>query len=262
MKKFIGIGFIVVMTFMLSSFAVAAPKDTPPGQQNTPPGQLNNQNTPPGQQNTPPGRQEIVISGTIINACYQKIDGQLRVVSDPSQCRPSELPITLSAPPQPKTVFITSLTYDGTQIGGIAGADAQCNALAAAAVPALPGTYKAWISDDSVGPATTFTRYTGPYVNTAGDVIANDWVGLTSGVLFNSIRYSESGADLTPASGGPIDVWTGTDTSGNPVVGQTCTGWTAAGSGIEGYGNSPDADWTLGPSLDCAQQAHLYCIEQ
>lgn len=252
MKKVFFVSFIAAVLLIFGSVAMGAPKDTPPGQQKD----------PSGLQNAPVEQQEIVINGTVINACFQKINGQLRVVSDPSQCRPSEMPITLSSPPQPKTVFITSLTYEGDQIGGIAEADDLCNASAAAAVPALPGTYKAWISDESEGPATTFTRYTGPYVNTVGDVIANDWVGLTSGVLLTSIRYSESGVDLTPVSGGPIDVWTGTDTSGNPVAGQTCTGWTVAGTGIEGYGNSPNADWTLAQPLDCTQQAHLYCIEQ
>lgn len=260
MKKVFFVSLIAAVLLIFGSVAMAVPKNTPPGQQNDPPGQ---QNTPTEQQNAPTEQQAIVINGTVINACYQKINGQLRVVSDPSQCRPSEVPITLSTPPEPKTVFITSVTYEGDLIGGIAAADDLCNTLATAADPALPGTYKAWISDDSEGPATTFTRYAGPYVNTAGDVIANDWVGLTSGVLLNSIRYSESGVDLTPAGGGSIDVWTGTDTSGNPVAGQTCTGWTATGTGIEGDGNSPNADWTyVSTPLDCTQQAHLYCVEQ
>jgi hypothetical protein len=240
MKKSIWISLIVVMTFMMGSIAMAKPEQAPPGQQG------------------------IVINGTIINACYQKINGQLRVVSDPGQCRPSEVPITLSSPAQPKTVFITSVTFPGAQIGGIAGADAICNALAAAAVPILPGTYKAWISDDFIGPATTFIHNMGPYVNTVGNVIANDWIGLTSGVLLNPIRYSESGVDLTPASGGPIDVWTGTDTFGNPLVGLTCVGWTAVGlDGMPGNGNSTNTTWTLAPTLlNCAQDAHLYCFEQ
>lgn len=238
MKKFILISFAVLMTVMFSSMAMAKPKPQPP----------------------PPG---IVVSGDVINACYQKINGQLRIVSGPNQCRPSEVPISLSSPPQPKTVFITSLTYEGGLIGGIAAADAICNAVAVAAVPVLPGIYKAWISDDFIGPATTFIHNMGPYVNTVGNVIANDWIGLTSGVLLNAIRYSESGVDLTPASGGPIDVWTGTDTLGNPVAGQTCNGWTAVGLlGIEGFGNVTNVMWTLGPPLNCADMAHLYCFEQ
>jgi hypothetical protein len=240
MKKFSLICLIVAMSVMLSSIAMAKPKQNPSG---------------------PPA---LVVNGTVIPACYQKINGQLRVVSDPGQCRPSEVPISLSSPPQPKTVFITSLTYVGAAIGGIAGADALCNTLAATVVPGLAGTYKAWISDDSMGPATTFTHNMGPYVNTHGDIIANDWIGLTSGVILKPILYDESGANLTPPTGGPIDVWTGTDPFGHPVVGQTCFSWTAVGvDGIQGLGMVTTPLWTMAPPpANCTGMAHLYCFEQ
>lgn len=240
MRKCILIGFIFVMSVMFSSTAMAKAK---------------------------PKQNPIVISGGVINACYQKINGQLRVVSDPGQCRPSEFPISLSAPPQSKRVFITSLTYEGDKIEGIAGADAICNTLAAAAVPGLTGTYKAWISDDitGLGPATTFIHNMAPYINTHGDIIANDWIGLTSGVLLNPILYDESGTNLSP-TGGPIDVWTGTNTLGQPIVGQTCAGWTAAGvTGIEGLGMVTTPDWTMVtavPPVNCTAKFHLYCFEQ
>lgn len=233
MKKLISISLMVLITIMFSSIAVAKSKPNPP----------------------------IVVNGTVINACYQKINGQLRVVSDPSMCRPSEIPITLSAPEHPKKVFITSLTYVGGAIGGIAGADADCSALATAA--GLPGTYKAWISDDTIGPATTFTHSTVPYVNTHGDIIANDWIGLTSGVLLKPILYDESGLPASPPTA-PILVWTGTDPLGDPALNQTCTGWTAAGvTGMEGLGMVTNSTWTLNPPpANCADSAHLYCFEQ
>src|SRR5207248_2675590 len=44
-----------------------------------------------------------------------------------------------------KRVFVTSVMYDGN-LGGLAGADAKCQARATAA--SLSGTYKAWLSDD------------------------------------------------------------------------------------------------------------------
>jgi len=64
MKKFSLISFVLVITFMFSSMAIAA-KPQPP---------------------TP--------SGTVIYGCYQKVNGQLRIVSASSQCRPSELLIS------------------------------------------------------------------------------------------------------------------------------------------------------------------------
>lgn len=241
MRRVILIGFIFVMSIMFSSMAMAKPKKNTSG---------------------PPS---IVISGDVIHACYQKINGQLRIVSDPSQCRPSEMPISLSSAPEPKTVFITSQTYEGDKTGGIAAADTICNTLAAAVVPSLTGTYKAWISDDSMGPATTFTHSMGPYVNTHGDVIATDWIGLTSGVLLKPILYDESGTNLTPPTGAPIDVWTGTNTFGQPIVGQTCAGWTAVGvTGIEGFGMVTTSDWTMVTAIpaNCTAMFHLYCFEQ
>jgi len=32
--------------------------------------------------------------GNVLNGCYQKINGQLRIVSNPGQCNPSELPVS------------------------------------------------------------------------------------------------------------------------------------------------------------------------
>jgi hypothetical protein len=78
-KKFILIGFIIVIALMFSSVAIAKPgghrpTPTPTATQETP---------------TPPAPSENVLNG-----CYQKVNGQLRIVSDTSQCNPSELPIS------------------------------------------------------------------------------------------------------------------------------------------------------------------------
>jgi hypothetical protein len=66
MKKFILTSFIVAVTFMFSSVVMAAPKPQP---------------QPPVDQN-------------VLTGCYQKINGQLRIVSSASQCRPSEVAIS------------------------------------------------------------------------------------------------------------------------------------------------------------------------
>lgn len=238
-KSFFVVGFIAIMTLIFGSTAVAKTKPKP---------------------STPP---TLVVNGTIVNTCYQKINGQLRVVSDPTQCRPSEFPLALSAAPSFKKIFITSQTYVGSQIGGITQADALCNALATTAVPALTGKYKAWVSDETMGPATTFAHAMAPYVNTHGEIVANDWIGLTSGALLHAVLYDESGD--TPLTN-PLAVWTGTDPIGNPVVGQTCAGWTAAGlNGTQGIGTETSPEWTMTlPSTLplCSTGAHLYCIEQ
>ena len=67
MKKFILIGFIAVTIFTFSSMAMAASKAQP----------------------QPPAPSANVITG-----CYQKVNGQLRIVNNASQCRPSEIAIS------------------------------------------------------------------------------------------------------------------------------------------------------------------------
>jgi len=66
MKKLILTSFIVAVTFMFSSVVMAAPKPQP---------------QPPVDQN-------------VLTGCYQKINGQLRIVTSASQCRPSEVAIS------------------------------------------------------------------------------------------------------------------------------------------------------------------------
>jgi len=66
MKKLILTSFIVAVTFMFSSVVMAAPKPQP---------------QPPVDQN-------------VLTGCYQKINGQLRIVTSASQCRSSEVAIS------------------------------------------------------------------------------------------------------------------------------------------------------------------------
>ena len=64
-----------------------------------------------------------------------------------------------------RTVFLTSMTFNG-DLGGVAGADAKCQAAADAPLSIVPiGTYLAWISD-AIGnsPSTKFSQSTLPYV--------------------------------------------------------------------------------------------------
>ena len=82
-KKLIIISFVVVITLMLNSMAMAKPQ-------------------PP----TPNG---------VLNGCFKKVNGQLRIVSSPSQCNPSEVAISwnIVGPQGPTGVFATS-TFSGS----------------------------------------------------------------------------------------------------------------------------------------------------
>jgi hypothetical protein len=68
-------------------------------------------------------------------------------------------------PPEPMIVFITSSRYNDAKVGGVAGADVHCQALADAddSVEVLKGgkTFKAWISDGVSSPASSFSKSSG-----------------------------------------------------------------------------------------------------
>ena len=83
-------------------------------------------------------------------------------------------------------MFITSKTVTGN-MGGLAGADAICNKLAA--IANVPGTYKAWLSDSKQSPNTRLTYASGAYVLLDGTPLANNWADLVDGPLAHAIDH-------------------------------------------------------------------------
>jgi cysteine-rich repeat protein len=158
-------------------------------------------------------------------------------------------------------VFVSSATWKG-DLGGLAGADAKCQALALDAM--LGGVWMAWLSDDDAGPADRFTTKGGsmPYVLVDGVQIADDWADLVDGDLDGPIHRTETGA----MSGGSIQVWTNTDIAGNPSsIDKFCADWSDPGGGASGdFGDRTvqDGNWTKKGSGGCNTACHLYCFEQ
>ena len=181
-----------------------------------------------------------------------------------------------------KTVFVTSETYTG-DLGGLAGADEKCNALASDA--GLDGTYMAWLSGSAKipptspayvpSPAVRFTKSPIPYARVDGAVIASDWDDLVDGTLLVPIKVTEKGT-YTPSSDclGATDdvscwdfVWSGVRSDGTsddssfgycPGVGEGYWNSSEAVAGDNRYGarmgstNFIDAYWTEVPScLNC-----------
>jgi hypothetical protein len=159
-------------------------------------------------------------------------------------------------------VFATSSTQQG-DLGGLTGADTICQNLAAAA--GLPGTYKAWLSDDTGSPSTRFVQSTGPYRRVDNVTVANNWADLTDGLLLSEIDRSESGA-IVGQSGSVNRVWTDTTTSGTVNNDQHCHRWSTAaagqGGGFRGTVLSSSEQWTLINSADCDFDGRLYCFQQ
>jgi hypothetical protein len=154
----------------------------------------------------------------------------------------------------PMRVFITSVSYVGT-FGTASQADSLCTTAAQAANKG--GTWKAWLSTDSVAAATRFVEV-GPWYQQSSDgstrLTFNNKANLTTTPLFG-ISVDEMGR-LTSNS-----YWTGT--SGGGAIGSTCASWTDGISQASyGRANQVSTSWTE-YSTDYCQNAHaLLCFEQ
>jgi hypothetical protein len=172
-----------------------------------------------------------------------------------------------------RTVFVSSTTSTGA-LGGLAAADARCQALASAA--GLRGTFKAWLGDSSASAGERLAHSTGPYVRTDGVQVAESWADLVTPPLAHPIDVDEHGATLPPGGDlfSTVYVWTGTLPDGRSVGPWNCDAWTSAGgrefkdNGIVGNAHDP-ADWSAVPAapaevmtLGCESDFRLYCFQQ
>lgn len=168
----------------------------------------------------------------------------------------------------PRTVFVTSQTFMGGGLNGLAGADVICQQSAVAAN--LGGTYLAWLSDSTGSPSTRFLRSPEPYVLVDGTVVANGWPDLTSGMLRHAIDMTEAGEPrpLTPIGCGGPTVWSDTSSDGTQLDAlASCGDWmdTAANAAYLGLVGSTTL-WSQvcreqGTGV-CGSMAALYCFEQ
>lgn len=172
-------------------------------------------------------------------------------------------------------VFLTSESYEGG-FGGLAGADANCQRLARE--EGLPGTFKAWLSDQYTHAADRLTHSIVPYALVNGTTVADNWQDLTNGGgLKKAISVSEGGYDWYGVCahcfwmpGGCGSVWTATSPSGFSERG-TCINWSSQSlsdhGGIGIYCLESNDSWTQYPpgvsaSVDCSHSRSLYCFQQ
>lgn len=173
-----------------------------------------------------------------------------------------------------KRVFVTSTIYTGN-LGGLAGADSQCQTRANAA--SLGGTWRAWLSDSSQSPSNRFIQSSGPYRLLNGTTIANSWSDLTDGILAAPINISELGTtppntvDICGIGLGGSNVYTGTTAQGtlfNPGNPFICNNWSTSSSSVwADFGATvrTNTEWSnicYAGSANCSQFARLYCFEQ
>jgi len=112
-----------------------------------------------------------------------------------------------------KTVFVTKASFI-SDMGGLAGADAKCQAEADDPESIVPaGTYLPWLSDGIDSPDTRFTKSSHPYVLPDGTKIAENYTDLTDGSILHAVNVDATGAPVLGAQ----RFWTGTMTDGKAV---------------------------------------------
>ncbi len=158
-----------------------------------------------------------------------------------------------------RIVFVSGSTYTGA-LGGLAGADATCRALAKSAGLSDHLGYRAWLS---VGPVTAAARIgdTGePFILLDGQPIAPSFASLTAGNLLHPIDLTELQAPVQA----PLGARTNTATDGSTAsLDDDCAAWTTGVGprGVGGVREALDGDVVevLGPYF-CSKQRHLYCV--
>lgn len=103
-------------------------------------------------------------------------------------------------------IFVTRSRY-ASGFGGLAGADAVCAGVAEDL--GFPGRWQALLSD-STRSAKQRLSISGPVLNPAGEVVAEDAVDLFDGELEAGVGYDQTGLPVVLG-----DVWTGTDNDGS-----------------------------------------------
>lgn len=165
-----------------------------------------------------------------------------------------------------KTVFLSSATYKGN-LGGLAGADAKCQALADTAgignTPAKQRSFKAWLSDSKTAVKDRFTHAIAPYKLVNGKIIASNWTDLVDGALAAPISITEKGKSVSTFR----FVWTNTNSQGDRAdtsASLSCADWNTAERSVGRTGSSAHAIdiWTYSRSFHCGLPERLYCVEQ
>jgi len=197
-------------------------------------------------------------------------------------------------PANPMGFFVTSVGVgDGANLGGLQGADAHCQKLAAASGQAGAGqrVWRAYLSTQ--GPSAVNARDRigqGPWANARGAVVARDLAHLHG----DTIEAAQLGSNLTkstvlteknttiPGVGdkpNQHDVLTGSTTAGRAFPAgedRTCNNWTSNATGSAQVGHfdrtgGGNASWNSAhPSKGCSQpnlistggNGYFYCFAE
>jgi hypothetical protein len=177
-------------------------------------------------------------------------------------------------PPQPMSFFVTSVGKgDGANLGGLSGADAHCQALAAAAGRGS-ATWHAYLSTQGSGALSARDRIgNGPWYNARGQRVAQNLGELhgdtieqarLGNVLGKQFSLTEKNTVVNGVGDTPNqhDILTGTQPDGRAYTDggdHTCNNWTSNAAGTAQLGHSDkqgggNSSWNSAhPSRGCSQ---------
>jgi hypothetical protein len=155
--------------------------------------------------------------------------------------------------------FVTSRTYLPGTLGGLSGADAECQRLGSAAH--LSGHFVAWLSTSTVDARSRLPTARG-WIRPDGRPVADTLDSLISNGPIFPLQTDETGSDLALLGGVPHFVATGTDMNGNRVA-ITAGDWndaTMAAQYEAGEASAASALWEADYHPPGTAPARLYCF--
>jgi hypothetical protein len=210
----------------------------------------------------------------LLVACSQNNEAQIRAEKAP-QATPQDVPqsLPMGGAKSVMRFFVTSRgSGKGGDLGGLAGADAHCQALAKAE-GAGDHTWRAYLS--------TMATPTGPAVNARDRIGAGPWYNAEGSLIAANLAQLHGGEGpinketavterLDPVNGvgdapNRHDILTGSQPDGTAFQGSddlTCRNWTSSGAGRaqvghhdrRGQGESVNSWNSVHPSRGCSQQ--------
>ncbi len=165
--------------------------------------------------------------------------------------------VTARFSPPPNRMFVTSATFVPGSLGSVSNADMKCQQAANAAVPPLPGTYKAWLSSSGSNAIDRLQSASG-WVRVDGKAFANTKADIANGRLYNPPRIDERGNDLLENFAA-----TATGPGGTYSNNGDCMNYSSTAAGVNVAGGNTMGQgflFTMFQPLACAAPTHLYCF--
>ncbi len=176
----------------------------------------------------------------------------------------SSLALAQNAPQNPSmTFFLTSEgSGEGSDLGGLAGADAHCQRLAAEA-NAGNGTWRAYLSTQGPNAVNARDRIgTGPWHNARGVLVGQNVEEIHGmGHRFTPMTVLDERGRMIPGGGyapNRHDILTGSEPDGTAFPAgedMTCNNWTSSSTGKARIGHHDRAAWNSAhDSRGCSQE--------